>query len=158
MYHQPSESQLVRIIKFVSVADKNWNHKILFIIWSCWEVYKIFSLEGWDTLSTLHSLSILKQSESFLLIHFNTRPQFFFSHLETWSLIHKLWSVVLCCLYSMLYERFFYFVTLINTRLRKYTFIGSLEPLKSLFLFRIEGKQWPITDLKGTEISEQISS
>ena len=56
MYHQPSDSQLVRIIKFVSVADKNWNRKILFIKWTCCEVRKTVLPRGLDTLSALPCL------------------------------------------------------------------------------------------------------
>ena len=101
MYHRPSESQLVRIIEFVSGAGKNWNHKILFVIRTCGEVINLSSHEGWGTPSTLSSLYLLKQSESFRSINkFEYRQALkFFSHLDTWPPVHKLWLVVLCRLY-----------------------------------------------------------
>ena len=101
MYHRPSESQLVRIIEFVSGAGKNWNHKTLFIIWICCEVVNLSSHEGWGTPSTLSSLYLLKQSESFRSINkFEYRQVLkLFSHLDTWPPVHKLWLVVLCRLY-----------------------------------------------------------
>ena len=87
MYLQPSESQLVRIIEFVSGADKNWIIKLYSL---CGLVLK--SQEGWGTLSMQPFLSILKQVESFRSankIEYCQGKFFFFSHLDTWSLVHN---------------------------------------------------------------------
>ena len=65
MYLQPSESQLVRIIEFVSGADKNWIIKLYSLCGLVLKFMKLYSQEGWGTLSMLPFLSILKQVESF---------------------------------------------------------------------------------------------